>query len=215
MSMVSLLGFDVTHVMLSLTKHVVKPVKLIVVIGKFGNYTDPRVYSAFNTLEQICSYMRIELVKIEVNMIDLSKAVKILRNILLENLPLTLDIGGGPRLLVFETLLAYFSLPVSKRRLIDIYVYLEGSNDIMIFKHDDVLKALHIPRSEEIKLTFNEKIILDLLREHGSLRLKDIKEYLEGKNIYMSKQNIVRILNKLIRKRLVERIERGLYSVSS
>ncbi len=211
MNLVTLLGFDITHVMLSITKLPTKPNRVIAIIAKFGEYMDPRVISAINSLKQVSGYMGISSDEIYINVLNYEEAVENIRKILLNNLPLVLDLGGGPRILVIESLIAYLSLPTNKRSMISIMIYLEGMNRVEVLGHDKISRMIS-PKVEHIELTYNEKIILNILKTYRELRLHEIKELLEKEaGIVMSKQNIVRILKKLMSKELVDKVGKGIY----
>lgn len=210
MNMISLLGFDITHIMLSITSLDMKPARIIALIAKFGESIDPRSINAINTLRQICSYMSIPLSEAYINVLDIEHSINTIKHLLYENTPLILDIGGGPRIMVIETLLAYLSLPNDRKKLIDMTIYLEGRNQVKRVSYNQIVKILTPPRP--IELTYYERLILDILRKYGTLRLAVLWDIMKNKyNVQMSKQNILRILDKLRSKNLVDKISRGLY----
>lgn len=210
-----LLGFDVGHAVSSLLNF--KPSIITIAVATINGSLDPRTAVAYSHLEQLAAITRVKCSRLNVEVSNVEKAVETIGEELVrlakEGVPVIVDIGGGMRLLVLETLLAIFSLPKWLQDLVKVIAYFEGTNRYVELNYKDIMKIIKTYRlyrgSEE--LTYVDKKVLEILDRKGKASLKEIHEELMRQGITTSKQNVNRILTKLEDKGYIKRIERGIY----
>jgi len=107
------LGFDITHAVLTLTNF--KPSKVVVALALVDRRADPRALTAYSSLSQVANAMGVEIGRLEVDVTNIRNAVDTLRRAVVELAtfpPVIVDVGGGMRILVLEVFLADLSLPM-------------------------------------------------------------------------------------------------------
>ena len=204
-----LLGFDITHAVITLSSY--KPSKAVAVVATVDGRMDPRASIAYSSFSQAAIAMGVDVSKIEIEVSDIHSAVAKLRNTLKElsaNPPLFVDLGGGMRVLVIETLLAYLSLPNDVRKRIRLIIYFEGTNRSMELSSENLIE---ITMPKRVVLKPIEKEILEIL-ESGTYSLNELHTKLQQRGYRFTKQYIHKILQNLIKQDLVERVSRGCYT---
>ena len=104
-----LLGFDITHAVLTLSNY--KPSRVVAVVAMVDGRIDPRTSIAYSSFSQVVVAMGVDISRIEIEVSDIYGAVAKLKGVMKElstDLPLIIDLEGGMRVLLIETLLAYF-----------------------------------------------------------------------------------------------------------
>lgn len=203
------LGFDVTHAVFTVTKY--RPSKIIVLLALVKGKLDPRTSLAYSSLEQVASAMNAKIEKVEIEVFNPFMAVNKVRSVLesaARTAPLLLDLGGGLRLLVIETLLAYFSLPGDLRENSKIVVYVEGTNETVELTPIE-LKRLLLRRPRV--LSEIEEIVLKVMEEHQEYTLEQIYRGVKLQGFSRSKQYVLKVLRKLEKEGFVVRTGRGKY----
>lgn len=204
-----LLGFDITHAVLTLSNY--KPSRVVAVVAMVDGRIDPRTSIAYSSFSQVAVAMGVDISKIEIEVSDIYGAVAKLRGVMKElstDLPLIIDLGGGMRVLLIETLLAYFSLPNSIRKSIKLVVYFEGTNRSVELSAEDISEIM-APKRVVLKPV--EKEILEIL-ESGTYSLSELYTKLRQRGYTFTKQYLHKILQNLIEQDLVERVSRGYYT---
>ena len=204
-----LLGFDITHAVLTLSNY--KPSRVVAVVAMVDGRIDPRTSIAYSSFSQVAVAMGVDISKIEIEVSDIYEAVTKLRSVMKElstDLPLIIDLGGGMRVLLIETLLAYFSLPNSIRKSIKLVVYFEGTNRSVELSAEDISEIM-APKRVVLKPV--EKEILEIL-ESGTYSLSELYTKLRQRGYTFTKQYLRKILQNLIEQDLVERVSRGYYT---
>jgi CRISPR locus-related DNA-binding protein len=208
MNVITTLGFDISHIMLVITKSGVKPSKIIVLVGTIKDEVDQRVETAYTMLKQFATMINVKIERIEIDVTEFDKSVEEILKILEENIPAILDIGGGLRLLVIETYTAYTMLSPTKMNNITLYTVLEGRNELI---HID-LKTLKKRIATNRILNDTYKAVLKIIEEKGIATPKEILEQLNRDNPNkITKQYLSKLLARLVDLGLVEKIERGKY----
>lgn len=203
------LGFDITHAVLTLTSY--KPSRVVVILALVNGRLDPRSSIAFSSLEQVATSMRIAIERLEVEVVDPLKAVEKLRNVmedLAKKSPIIIDLGGGLRLLVIETFLAYLSLPSTLRSNSKVVVYIEGTNEARELTPEDLKRIL---TRKTYPLTYIEESILQFMEEAKEYTLRDIHIAVRNMGFNVSKQYIHKVLKKLVERGLISHVRRGRY----
>ena len=204
-----LLGFDITHAVLTLSNY--KPSRAVAVVAMVDGRIDPRASIAYSSFSQVAVAMGVDISRIEIEVSDIYGAVAKLRGVMKElstDLPLVIDLGGGMRILVIEALLAYFSLPDNIRKRIKLVVYFEGTNRSVELSAEDIVEIM-IPKRIALKPV--EKEILEIL-ESGTYSLSELYTKLRQRGYTFTKQYLHKILQNLIEQDLVERVSRGYYT---
>ena len=204
-----LLGFDITHAVLTLSNY--KPSRAVAVVAMVDGRIDPRASIAYSSFSQVAVAMGVDISRIEIEVSDIYGAVAKLRGVMKElstDLPLIIDLGGGMRVLLIETLLAYFSLPNSIRKSIKLVVYFEGTNRSVELSAEDISEIM-APKRVVLKPV--EKEILEIL-ESGTYSLSELYTKLRQRGYTFTKQYLHKILQNLIEQDLVERVSRGYYT---
>lgn len=204
-----LLGFDITHAVLTLSNY--KPSRVVAVVAMVDGRIDPRTSIAYSSFSQVAVAMGVDISRIEIEVSDIYEAVTKLRSVMKElstDLPLIIDLGGGMRVLLIETLLAYFSLPNSIRKSIKLVVYFEGTNRSVELSAEDISEIM-APKRVVLKPV--EKEILEIL-ESGTYSLSELYTKLRQRGYTFTKQYLHKILQNLIEQDLVERVSRGYYT---
>lgn len=204
-----LLGFDITHAVLTLSNY--KPSRAVAVVAMVDGRIDPRASIAYSSFSQVAVAMGVDISRIEIEVSDIYGAVAKLRGVMKElstDLPLIVDLGGGMRILVIEALLAYFSLPDNIRKRIKLVVYFEGTNRSVELSAEDIVEIM-IPKRVALKPV--EKEILEIL-ESGTYSLSELYTKLRQRGYTFTKQYLHKILQNLIEQDLVERVSRGYYT---
>lgn len=210
-----LLGFDVGHLVATLLNF--KPSALVVAVATVDGSLDPRVSAAYSYFEQLATMSRVRCDRINVDVSNFEGAVETLREAIIrlsnESLPVIVDVGGGMRLLVLEALLAVLSLPNWLQDLVNVVVYLEGTNRYIELNYERIMRTVktHKLRGRTEELTYIDRKILEILEGKGIATLKQIHEELMKQNISTSKQNVGRLLTKLEDKGYVKKVGRGRY----
>lgn len=209
MSAVIVLGFDISHAIRTLSEY--RPRRACVLLGSIDNRIDSRALIAFNSLNQVSLAMGISVERLDVEVPNFSDAVRIIErklSELAESPPIFVDVGGGLRMLVIETLLAVLGF-VRKSPSVDVrlLIYIEGTDRRLELPVKD-LELMLIP---SIDLTPLERDVLAVLSSEHPMELRDIHNALRAKGWDISKQHLVKILNRLIDYGYVKRISRGVY----
>lgn len=214
-AIVSLLGFDLEHVFATLLKY--RPQRgvreIYAVTAVIGGSMDRRAltaYSALTLFTNMIEGVRIERVEVEVT--DLKGAVKRMKSLLADLLSrestVVLDIGGGPRVLLLETLLAYLSLDRKLAERARLIIYIERTGELMEVDYEEIAVIL----SERLKpLGKVEEQLLALLAPRKEYTLRELHEMLQGRGVKVSKQYVEKALKSLVEKGLVYRKARGVY----
>jgi len=215
---ISLLGFDITHAVITLTNF--RPVEVVVILGVVRGKLDQRSLIAYNSLEQFALTMGIKCVRQEVEVTNFSKAVSTVREVMRRyagrEVTVVLDLGGGLRVLVLETFIAFYSLPRSYRKYFKLVTYIEGQNEFIELSEDMVVEEIEKGRrilSES--LNYIEKTILEVAEPGTPYKLNEMHKLIKAAGIEVTKQNLWRILKKLSKKGYVEQTERGVYTVKN
>jgi len=207
LSVITTLGFDISHTLLVITKSGIKPTKIVALVGTIKGEVDPRAETAYTMLKQFANMIGAEVEKIHVDVTDIQEAVNKIFKVLDENTPAILDIGGGLRLLVIETFMAYELLNPSKRNSITVYIALEGRNELINIDVNSIKRRF----DETRRLDNLQKKILKIIEEKGVATPKEILHELSNSGTKISKQQLAKILTKLLNMGLIEKIDRGKY----
>ena len=211
-----LLGFDVGHAVASLLNF--RPSVLLAAVAVVDGSVDPRAAAAYSHLEQLAIMARAKCGRLDVDVLDVEKAVKTLRDALIglarEGVPVIVDVGGGMRLLVLETLLAILSARKWLQDLLKVVAYVEGTTRYIELDYNRILRIVKTYRTQEEggELTYVDRAVLEVLERRGTATLRQVHEELVKQGITTSKQNVSRILSKLEDKGYVRRVGRGLYA---
>lgn len=212
MNIVTTLGFDISHTLLVITKSGVKPSKIVALIGRIRGETDQRAETAFTMLKQFANIMGVDVERVDIDVVEVDKAIEKIIDVLDKNTPAILDIGGGLRLLVIEAYTAYLMLSPSKINSITIYTAIEGRNELINIDIKNIRKKL----SSAKQLSDTHKAVLKIIEEKGVTTPKEILEILNKNTTNkISKQHLSKILNKLIKLGLIEKIDRGKYKLKT
>ncbi|MCC6016449.1 MAG: CRISPR-associated CARF protein Csa3 [Desulfurococcaceae archaeon] len=207
MNLITTLGFDISHTLLVLTKAGVKPSRIVAIVGMVRNEIDSRAETAYTMLKQFANMIGVSIERVDVEVTDVEKAIEKILSVLDENAPAVLDIGGGLRLLVLETFIAYQLLNPQKRSSITLYIALEGRNEVLNIDFERIRRRLLVSK----RLSETHREVLKIIEEKGEATPKEILEELNKRGITMTKQKLSKILSKLTSLGLVEREERGKY----
>jgi CRISPR locus-related DNA-binding protein len=211
---VILLGFDITHALLTFTNFSVQ--NIVCVLASIGGTVDPRselAYSAVQTIAKLRS-SSISISKTVVEVTDMFKAVKdlgtLLEDLIKRHQQVIFDLSGGPRLLTLEALLAFLKLRSDKRRKVRVVVLVEGKNEFKELRDVDI--AMMMMAELPLELSEEEKLILNIMEAERSYRLSELQELLAKKyNRKLSKAAIYRMLKSLEARGLVAKVRRGVY----
>ena len=210
---VILLGFDITHALLTFTNFSVQ--NIVCVLASIGGTVDPRselAYSVVQTIAKLRSSST-SISKTVVEVTDVFKAVKdlgaLLEDLIKRHQQVIFDISGGPRLLTLEALLAFLKLRSDKRRKVRVVVLVEGKNEFKELRDVDIAMMMaELP----LELSEEEKLILNIMEAERSYRLSELQELLARKyNRKLSKAAIYRMLKSLEARGLVAKVRRGVY----
>ncbi|MEM0062098.1 MAG: helix-turn-helix domain-containing protein [Ignisphaera sp.] len=207
MRLVTTLGFDISHTLLILTKSGVKPNKIVVLAGSIRGEADQRAETAYAMLKQFANMVGIDIEKIDVDVVDVALAVEKIKKVLEENAPAILDLGGGLRLLVLETFIAYTLMDPLKADTITIYVTLEGRNEFINIDIEKIRKKVLLSQS----LDETTKTVLEHLKQAETVTFKELLDKLNKQGYNISKQKLSKILAKLVKMGYIEKSERGKY----
>lgn len=205
---VILLGFDITHAVLTLTRY--HPMRAVALLATVNGSLDPRVSLAYTSLEQVAKAMRVEIARVEVEVTEIEGAVQRIRDVISElamTSPVIVDVGGGMRILVLETLLAYMSLPDSLKESVRVVVYLEGTNKALELTTSDVRNLMGGPSP----LSAVERAVLKVMALGREYRLGEVHAALREQGVSVTKQYVLKALRRLAAKGLVSRKARGRY----
>ncbi len=192
MILIVTLGFDEKFALRAIMRRGIKEGdKLLALLPQKG---DPRGEKAFLTLKQTLLNMlpKLEVEKAEINIQDpygaISNLRKVLKSLSLKGEELILNISGGQRLLIIETLAAALSLNLGNLKL-----ELETEDS-----------SLYFTTSLDIMLPMDlDKLDLDILKkiaEKGSVKLTDLLDKIE-----IPKTTLWRKLNRLAELKLLEK----------
>lgn len=207
---VTTLGFDVTHAVFTIVNY--KPVEFVALLSLVNGELDPRSSVAFSNLEQIAKAIGAKVVeKVEVEILDPVRAVNKIRSVLeskTREYPLVLDLGGGLRLLVVETLIAYFSLPSELRRNSRLLLYIEATDKPVEITSADLRRMMF---KKPAALSETEKVILSVMEEHHEYTLDQIYRAIKQKGVSCSRQNVHKVLKKLMKEGYIIKPARNKY----
>ncbi|MEM1644213.1 MAG: helix-turn-helix domain-containing protein [Desulfurococcaceae archaeon] len=213
-SAIVVLGFDITHAVTTLVNF--KPREVSVITASIDGGLDHRSLVAYNSFEQTAMALGVKCDRVVVEVLKFSNAIDVIRSIMIRYVSsesnVILDLGGGLRMLIVEALTALLSLPQSLRRYFKVLLYIEGQNKYIELSSDDIISEL--TKGKEIfwsKLNYLERVILEKMEYNTPYRLNQIHEIIKQTGESITKQNLVRILNKLIKKDYIERIRKGVY----
>jgi len=192
MILIATLGFDEKFALRAIVRRGIREGdRIIALLPQRG---DPRGEKAFLTLKQTLLNMlpKLEVEKIEINVQDPYEAIsslrKIFKSLSIKGDDIILNISGGQRLLIIETLAAALSL-----NLRNIKFELETEDS-----------SLYFTSSLEIMLPMNlDKLDLEILRkvaEKGSVKLTDLIDKIE-----IPKTTLWRKLNRLVELKLLKK----------
>lgn len=204
-----LLGFDVTHAVLTLTQY--RPAKVIALLAAVNGSIDPRTSIAYSSLEQVAKAMRIDIAKVEVEVTRIAEAVQKVRNTIVELAkipPVIIDVGGGMRILLLETILAYLSLHDSVRNYIKVVMYLEGTDKSFELTSNDIKNLISRPA---VTLSAIERLILKTMVSGQEYKLSEIHVALQKQGINVTKQYVLKVVKKLVTKGIISQRARGYY----
>lgn len=203
------LGFDVTHAVFTLTSF--RPSRIIVVLGLINGRLDPRSSTAYSALEQIAIASGVQVERFEVEVTEPLATVMKLRS-LMETIatdsPLVIDLGGGLRILVAETLLAYLALPSDRKETTRLILYIEGTNSYKEILPADIKLML---RGRGRVLSDIERTILDSMNELEEYTLGRIHKILVAEGLNVSRQYVHKILRRLVDEGYLFKVSRGKY----
>jgi len=212
---VTLLGFDLEHVFATLMK--LRPQRTVrgiyAVTAVIGGTIDRRAVTAYSALALLANMLGgVRVEKVEVEVTDLRGAVQRVKGLLAELLAredaVILDVGGGPRLLVLEALLAYLSLDRRLAERVKLVAYLERTGELVEIGYEEVAALL----SERLRpLGKLEKQLLELLAPGREYTLRELHGMLLERGIRVSKQYVEKALKSLVERGLVCRRARGVY----
>lgn len=204
-----ILGFDVTHAIFTLTNF--RPSKVIVLLALVNGRLDPRSSAAYSALEQIASASDIQIERLEVEVTEPFTAITRLKTLIesiMARSNLVIDLGGGLRILVVETLLAYLSTPSDKWENTRLIVYIEGTNTYKELTPADIMQIL---RGRRRVLSHIEKVILNSMNELEEYSLDRIYREAVLKGLDVSRQYIHKVLRKLVKEGYIFKVARGRY----
>lgn len=192
MILIVTLGFEEKFALRAMMRRGIKEGdKLIALLPQKG---DPRGEKAFLTLKQTLLNMlpKLEVEKIEINVQDpygaISSLRKILKSLSLKGDELILNISGGQRLLIIETLAAALSLNLGNLK----------------FELETEDSSLYFTSSLDIMLPMDlDKLDLEILKkiaEKGIIKLTDLLDKIE-----IPKTTLWRKLNRLAELKLLEK----------
>ncbi|MEM3974883.1 MAG: helix-turn-helix domain-containing protein, partial [Ignisphaera sp.] len=158
-------------------------------------------------LKQFANMVGIDIEKIDIDVVDVALAVEKIKKVLEENAPAILDLGGGLRLLVLETFIAYTLMDPLKADTITIYVTLEGRNEFINIDIEKIRKKVLLSQS----LDETTKTVLEHLKQAETVTFKELLDKLNKQGYNISKQKLSKILAKLVKMGYIEKSERGKY----
>lgn len=204
-----ILGFDVTHAIFTLTNF--RPSKVIVLLALVNGRLDPRSSAAYSAIEQIASASDIQIERLEVEVTEPFTAITRLKTLIesiMARSNLVIDLGGGLRILVVETLLAYLSTPSDKWENTRLIVYIEGTNTYKELTPADIMQIL---RGRRRVLSHIEKVILNSMNELEEYSLDRIYREAVLMGLDVSRQYIHKVLRKLVKEGYIFKVARGRY----
>lgn len=204
-----ILGFDVTHAIFTLTNF--RPSRVIVLLALVNGRLDPRSSAAYSALEQIASASDIQIERLEVEVTEPLTTITRLKTLIesiMARSNLVIDLGGGLRILVVETLLAYLSTPSDKWENTRLIVYIEGTNTYKELTPADIMQIL---RGRRRVLSHIEKVILNSMNELEEYSLDRIYREAVLKGLDVSRQYIHKVLRKLVKEGYIFKVARGRY----
>lgn len=206
-TLVTTLGFDISHTLLVLTKSSVKPVKIVALVGNIRGEVDQRAETAYTMLKQFANMISVNVERVDIDVTDIPLAIEKIIKILEENAPVTLDLSGGLRLLVLETYIAYTLTDPIIASSTTIYIALEGRNEITNIDVNTIKKRIVL--SKRLDETTNK--ILEYIKEKGTVTPKEIIDEINKSGYKITKQKLSKILKKLLKMGYIDKIERGKY----
>ncbi|MEM1639444.1 MAG: hypothetical protein QXM43_02445 [Desulfurococcaceae archaeon] len=206
---VATLGFDVTHAVFTIANF--KPVEFVALMGLVNGSLDPRSSIAFSYLEQVARASGAIVEKVEVEVLNPHLAVNKIRSVLeskARKFPLVLDLGGGLRLLIVETLIAYFSISSELRRNSRLLLYIEATNKAVEMTSTDLRKMM---LKKPTVLSEIEEAVLSAMEEQREYTLDQIYRAIKQRGFSRSKQSIYKTLKKLEKEGFIIKPDRGKY----
>lgn len=209
-TVLTLLGFDVMHVLLTLTSY--NPSKVVALISRINGTVDRRSLVAYSLIGQVATSTGIEISRYEIDVKQYDKAVVEIKELIKELItkpPLIIDLSGGMRLLVVETLLAYISLPDEDKKNIRLVIFMEGTNQNIELHYDAVREILLGKKS--IVLTDIKRKILDSMEYAREYSLSEVHRIVKEQGFNVTKQYVHKVLKDLVSEGLIIRTDRGRY----
>ncbi|MEM1722082.1 MAG: hypothetical protein QXX89_07830, partial [Ignisphaera sp.] len=75
-TLVTTLGFDISHTLLVLTKSSVKPVKIVALVGNIRGEVDQRAETAYTMLKQFANMINVNVERVDIDVTDIPLAIE-------------------------------------------------------------------------------------------------------------------------------------------
>lgn len=212
-ALITLLGFDITHAVIAYSAF--NPQEAVCVLASVNGAVDPRSEIAFSSFFNVVKLRNanVNVFKVVVEVTNIQRTIDELYEQIKSHVSkyrqVILDLGGGLRLLVIETLLALLRLKSSERRSIKTIVFIEGRNEYIELPDVSIL-TLQVGELE--KVSEKGRALLKLMEPQREYKLSELHEILErALGQRLSKVTVYKIVKELEDVGLVIRVRRGIY----
>jgi hypothetical protein len=212
-ALITLLGFDVTHAVIAFSTF--NPQKVVCILASVGGVVDARTEIAFSSFFNVAKLKNVnaDISKLIIEVLDIPVAINniytLIKDLINKYQQVVVDVGGGLRLLVIETVMALLRLRPEERRKVKAVVFIEGRNE---YRELPDMASLIWEETRLLRLSNKAKILLAHMDPQREYKLSELQEILEkALNQSISKTSIYRIVKELEETGLIIKIERGKY----
>ncbi|MCL7390347.1 MAG: hypothetical protein LZ173_10540 [Thaumarchaeota archaeon] len=212
-ALITLLGFDVTHAVIAFSTF--NPQKVVCILASVGGVVDARTEIAFSSFFNVAKLKNVnaDISKLIIEVLDIPVAINniytLIKDLVNKYQQVVVDVGGGLRLLVIETVMALLRLRPEERRKVKAVVFIEGRNE---YRELPDMASLIWEETRLLRLSNKAKILLAHMDPQREYKLSELQEILEkALNQSISKTSIYRIVKELEETGLIIKIERGKY----
>jgi hypothetical protein len=212
-ALITLLGFDVTHAVIAFSTF--NPQKAVCILASVGGVVDARTEIAFSSFFNVAKLKNVnaDISKLIIEVLDIPVAINniytLIKDLVNKYQQVVVDVGGGLRLLVIETVMALLRLRPEERRKVKAVVFIEGRNE---YRELPDMASLIWEETRLLRLSNKAKILLAHMDPQREYKLSELQEILEkALNQSISKTSIYRIVKELEETGLIIKIERGKY----
>ncbi|MCC6056761.1 MAG: hypothetical protein LM583_08805 [Desulfurococcaceae archaeon] len=212
-ALITLLGFDVTHAVIAFSTF--NPQKVVCILASVGGVVDARTEIAFSSFFNVAKLKNVnaDISKLIIEVLDIPVAINniytLIKDLINKYQQVVVDVGGGLRLLVIETVMALLRLRPEERRKVKAVVFIEGRNE---YRELPDMASLIWEETRLLRLSNKAKILLAHMDPQREYKLSELQEILEkALNQSISKTSIYRIVKELEETGLIIKMERGKY----